>query len=220
MANLRILVADDHQLIRRGLRDLLATRDDWQVVGEARDGNEALALARELKPDIAILDFFMPELTGPEVAIRVAAELPGTRVVILTMDSSEQVIREVFRAGTKGFVLKMDAERDLLDAVQAAAENRFLLTPGVSKLVLDGYLTTNPKKATATVNPTAQLTERQREVLKLLATGMTSKETASLMQISIRTVESHRINISRKLGLNSIADLVRYAVRHGIVSAA
>lgn len=164
----------------------------------------------------------MPELTGPEVAMRIAETLPATRVVILTMDSSEQVIREVFRAGTNGFVLKMDAERDLLEVVQSAAENRYLLTPRVSKVVLDGYLTNHPRKAAATINSTAstaRLTERQREVLKLLATGMTSKETASLMQISIRTVETHRINISRKLGVNSIAELVRYAIRHGIISA-
>src|SRR5215471_3277555 len=133
MADLRILIADDHQLIRRGLRDLLSIRNDWQVIGEARDGDEALTLARELRPDIAILDFFMPGLKGPEVAIRIAEEQPETRVVILTMDNSEQVIREVLGAGARGFVLKTDADRDLLDAVQAVAENRHFLAPRVSE---------------------------------------------------------------------------------------
>jgi len=220
MADLRILIADDHQLIRRGLRDLLSIRNDWQVIGEARDGDEALTLARELRPDIAILDFFMPGLKGPEVAIRIAEEQPETRVVILTMDNSEQVIREVLGAGARGFVLKTDADRDLLDAVQAVAENRHLLAPRVSELVLGGYFSVNSNRESTKVFPAAGLTERQREVMKLLANGKTSKETASLLRISIRTVESHRININRKLGLNSIADLVRYAIRNGIIGTA
>jgi DNA-binding NarL/FixJ family response regulator len=220
MADLRILIADDHQLIRRGLRDLLRVRDDWHVVAEASDGTEALALARELRPDIAILDFFMPGLKGPEVAFRMAGEQLGTRVVILTLDDSEQVIQEVLRAGAKGFVLKTDADRDLVDAVQAATENSYFLSPRVSELVLGGHLIANQRKESAKANSTARLTDRQREVMRLLAYGMTSKETASELQISIRTVESHRMNINRKLGLNSIADLVRYAVRNDIISAA
>jgi DNA-binding NarL/FixJ family response regulator len=216
MDELRILIADDHDLIRRGVRDLLAARSGWQVVGEACNGAEAVQKAVSLRPDVAILDFSMPELNGPGAAAQIAEKVPETGVVVLTMHDSEQVMREVLQSGARGLVLKSDADRDLLEAVEAVARKRHFFTRRLSELVLGGYLAgsaASDKKSKVT-----PLTERECEVVRLLADGMSSKEAATRLQISIRTVESHRINISRKLGFNSIAKLVHYAVRHGIVA--
>jgi DNA-binding NarL/FixJ family response regulator len=215
MDQLRVLIADDHDLIRRGVRDLLAARSGWQVVGEACNGTDAVRKAVSLRPDIAILDFSMPELNGPGAAAQIAEKVPETGVVVLTMHDSEQVMREVLQAGARGLVLKSDADRDLLEAVEAVAKKRHFFTTRLSELVLGGYLagTTTMEKKKA-----ALLTERECEVMRLLADGMSSKEAATRLQISIRTVESHRINISRKLGFNSIAKLVHYAIRNGIVA--
>jgi DNA-binding NarL/FixJ family response regulator len=217
MNELRILIADDHDLIRRGVRDLLAARSGWQVVGEACNGTEAVRKTVNLKPDIAILDFSMPELNGPGAAAQIAEQVPETGVVVLTMHDSEQVMREVLQAGARGLVLKSDADRDLLEAVEALAKKRHFFTTRLSELVLGGYLAGTAENEKEK-NKVAQLTERECEVMRLLADGMSSKEAATRLQISIRTVESHRINISRKLGFNSIAKLVHYAIRHGIVA--
>jgi DNA-binding NarL/FixJ family response regulator len=217
MNELRILIADDHHLIRRGVRDLLAARSGWQVVGEASTGTDAVRKAVNLKPDIAILDFSMPEMNGPAAAAQIAEKVPETGVVVLTMHDSEQVMREVLQAGARGLVLKSDADRDLLEAVEAVAKKRHFFTTRMSELVLGGYLASTAVKEKEK-NKVAQLTERECEVMRLLADGMSSKEAARRLQISIRTVESHRINISRKLGFNSIAKLVHYAIRHGIVA--
>jgi DNA-binding NarL/FixJ family response regulator len=217
MDQLRVLIADDHDLIRRGVRELLAARSEWQVVGEARNGTDAVRKAVSLRPDIAILDFSMPELNGPGAAAQIVEKVPETGVVVLTMHDSEQVMREVLQAGARGLVLKSDADRDLLEAVEAVAKKRHFFTTRLSELVLGGYLagTATKEKEKKKV---AQLTERECEVMRLLADGMSSKEAATRLRISIRTVESHRINISRKLGFNSIAKLVHYAIRHGIVA--
>ena len=217
MDQLRVLIADDHDLIRRGVRDLLAARSGWQVVGEACNGTDAVRKAVSLKPDIAILDFSMPELNGPGAAAQIAEKVPETGVVVLTMHDSEQVMREVLQAGARGLVLKSDADRDLLEAVEAVARKRHFFTTRLSELVLDGYLAGTAAKVKVE-SKVAQLTEREREVMQLLADGMSSKEAATQLQISIRTVESHRVNINRKLGFNSIANLVHYAIRHGIVA--
>jgi DNA-binding NarL/FixJ family response regulator len=217
MDELRILIADDHDLIRRGVRDLLAARSGWQVVGEACNGTEAVQKAVSLRPDVAILDFSMPELNGPGAAAQIVEKVPETGVVVLTMHDSEQVMREVLQAGARGLVLKSDADRDLLEAVEAVARKRHFFTTRLSELVLGGYLA-GPKAKDKVKSKVAQLTERECEVVRLLADGMSSKEAATRLQISIRTVESHRINISRKLGFNSIAKLVHYAIRHGIVA--
>jgi DNA-binding NarL/FixJ family response regulator len=217
MNRLKILIADDHDLIRRGVRDLLAVRSGWQVVGEACNGADAVRKAVSLRPDVAILDFSMPELNGPGAATQIAEKAPEIGVVVLTMHDSEQVMREVLQAGARGLVLKSDADRDLVEAVEAVARKRHFFTKRLSELVLGGYLagTTATKKVKNTV---AQLTERESEVMRLLADGMSNKETAARLQISIRTVESHRININRKLGFDSVAKLVHYAIRHGIVA--
>jgi DNA-binding NarL/FixJ family response regulator len=217
MDELRILIADDHDLIRRGVRDLLAARSRWQVVAEACNGAEAVQKAVSLRPDVAILDFSMPELNGPGAAAQIAEKVPETGVVVLTMHDSEQVMREVLQSGARGLVLKSDADRDLLEAVDAVARKRHFFTTRLSELVLGGYLA-GPVAKDKVKSKVAQLTEREYEVVRLLADGMSSKEAATRLQISIRTVESHRINISRKLGFNSIAKLVHYAIRHGIVA--
>jgi DNA-binding NarL/FixJ family response regulator len=217
MDKLRILIADDHDLIRRGVRDLLATRADWEVVGEASNGTDAVRQTLSLKPDVAILDFSMPELNGPGAAAQIMEKVPQTGVVVLTMHDSEQVMREVLQAGARGLVLKSDADRDLLEAVEAVSKKRHFFTTRLSEMVLGGYL-----GGTAAIpkvkSKGTQLTERECEVMRLLADGMSSKEAATCLQISIRTVESHRININRKLGFNSIAKMVHYAIRHGIVA--
>jgi DNA-binding NarL/FixJ family response regulator len=217
MDELRVLIADDHDLIRRGVRDLLAARSGWQVVAEACNGADAVRKTVSLRPDVAILDFSMPEINGPGAAAQIAERVPETGVVVLTMHDSEHVMREVLQAGARGLVLKSDADRDLLEAVEAVARKRHFFTTRMSELVLGGYLARTVTKDKPK-NKVAQLTEREREVMRLLADGMTSKEAATQLQISIRTVESHRINISRKLGFNSIAKLVHYAIRHGIVA--
>jgi DNA-binding NarL/FixJ family response regulator len=218
MNELRILIADDHDLIRRGVRDLLATRRGWQVVGEACNGADAVRKAVSLRPDIAILDFSMPELNGPGAALQIAREVPETGVVVLTMHDSEQVMREVLQAGARGLVLKSDADRDLLEAVETVANKRHFFTRRLSELVLGGYLAGTSAAKVKMKNKAAQLTQRECEVMRLLAEGMSSKEAAGQLQISIRTVESHRININRKLGFHSIANLVHYAIRHGMVA--
>jgi DNA-binding NarL/FixJ family response regulator len=217
MDELRILIADDHDLIRRGVRALLTARSGWQVVGEACNGADAVQKAISLRPNVAILDFSMPELNGPGAAAQIAEKVPETGVVVLTMHDSEQVMREVLQSGARGLVLKSDADRDLLDAVEAVARKRHFFTTRLSELVLGEYLA-GPAAKDKVKSKVAQLTERECEVVRLLADGMSSKEAATRLQISIRTVESHRINISRKLGFNSIAKLVHYAIRHGIVA--
>ncbi len=217
MDELRVLIADDHDLIRRGVRDLLAARSGWQVVGEACNGADAVRKAVSLRPDVAILDFSMPELNGPGAATQITEKVPETGVVVLTMHDSEQVMREVLQSGARGLVLKSDADRDLLEAVETVARKRHFFTTRLSELVLGGYLAGTAAKEKLK-NKAPQLTERECEVVRLLADGMSSKEAATRLQISIRTVESHRINISRKLGFNSIAKLVHYAIRHGIVA--
>ena len=216
MPDLRILIADDHELIRRGVRNLISLRGGWTVVGEACNGADAVKQAQSLKPDVAIIDFSMPELDGPATAFQITQVSPATSVIVLTMHDSNHVIREALRSGAKGFVLKTDADHDLIEAVEAVAQKRHFFTKRVADVVLEGYLTGRNANAK---EDKVKLTTREREILSLLADGVSSKQIALTLNISIRTVESHRIHINRKLGFGSIAELVRYAIRHGIVSA-
>jgi len=217
MSTLRILIADDHEVARRGIRALLETHPGWQVCGEAVDGREAVALAQQLKPDLVLLDIAMPGLNGLDATRQILAAAPQTRVLILTMHDSEQVVREVLAAGALGFLLKSDAGRDLVAAVEALQHRRTFFTTRVAQLVLEGYL--HPV-ADGDHASRGVLTPREREVIQLLAEGKTTKEVAVTLNLSVKTAETHRTNLMRKLDLHSVVDLTLYAVRNGIVHVA
>ncbi len=214
MRALRILVADDHEVVRRGVRALLEGRPGWQVCEEAADGREAVAGAARSRPDVAILDIGMPGLNGFEAARQIRKVSPSTEVLILTMHESEEVIQEVLSAGARGYVLKSDAGRDLVSAVEALGNRRTFFTPGVAERILGGYLGNGAPSKPGAASP---LTGREREVIQLLAEGKGNKEVADLLDISVRTAETHRNNIMRKLDCHSLSDLVRYAIRNGII---
>ncbi|HEX4783173.1 MAG TPA: response regulator transcription factor [Candidatus Sulfotelmatobacter sp.] len=221
---LRILIADDHEVARHGIRALLESHTGWEVCAEAKDGREAVEMASSITPDLILLDIGMPNLNGLEAARQILASSPNTAILILTMHDSEQVVREVLRAGARGFLLKSDAGRDLVAAVEALQSNRTFFTTRVSQMVLEGYLDRDGADGQAEESKekkedptTAILTSREREVIQLLAEGKTSKEVAVALRLSVKTAETHRTNLMRKLGLHSVADLTRYAVRNGIV---
>ena len=217
---LRILIADDHEVARRGIRSLLESHPGWEVCAEAKDGRDAVELATSMKPDLVLLDIGMPNLNGLEAARQILATSPNVAILILTMHDSDNVIREVLRAGARGFLLKSDAGRDLVAAVEALESQKTFFTPRVSQMVLDGFLNREKKRSEIedVVNPSGDLlTAREREVIQLLAEGRTSKEVAVTLNLSVKTAETHRTNLMRKLGLHCVADLTRYAVRNGIV---
>ena len=216
---LRILIADDHELARRGIRDLLETHPGWEVCGEAKDGRESVDLAISLKPDVVLLDIGMPNLNGLEATRQILAATPDVAILILTMHDSDNVVREGLRAGAKAFLLKSDAGRDLVAAVEALQLQRTFFTTRVSQMVLDGFLNRRRVGQEQREHDPASdvLTSREREVIQLLAEGKTSKEVAVTLNLSVKTAETHRTNLMRKLGLHSVADLTRYAVRNGIV---
>jgi DNA-binding NarL/FixJ family response regulator len=217
---LRILIADDHEVARRGIRALLENHPGWEVCAEAKDGRETVELAASTKPDIVLLDIGMPNLNGLEAARQILAASPQVAILILTMHDSDNVVREVLRAGARGFLLKSDAGRDLVAAVEALQLQRTFFTTRVSQMVLDGFLDREKRddgsEASEEISSEV-LTSREREVIQLLAEGKTSKEVAVTLNLSVKTAETHRTNLMRKLGLHSVADLTRYAVRNGIV---
>jgi len=208
----RIVIADDHELVRKGLVAVLAEVGVWKVVADAANGRQVLEQVSEHKPDVAILDLTMPELNGLEATRQILATEPQTRVLILTAHESEQLIREVLGAGAQGYVLKSDAGRTLVSAVDALLDGRTFFTSKVARMVLEGYLR-NPVE-TDTV-PT--LSAREREIVQLLAEGRSNKEVARELDISVKTAETHRSNIMRKMQFDSLSDLVRYAVRNKII---
>jgi DNA-binding NarL/FixJ family response regulator len=214
---LRILIADDHEVARRGIRALLESHPGWEVCGEASDGREAVSCASRLKPDLVLLDIAMPSLNGLDATRQILAAAPDTRVLILTMHDTEQVVREVLAAGARGFLLKSDAGRDLVAAVEALHYRRTFFTTRVAQLVLEGYL--HPG---SDCEPSSRsvLTPREREVIQLLAEGKSTKEVATTLNLSVKTAETHRTNLMRKLDLHSVVDLTLYAVRNGIVHVA
>ena len=212
----RILVADDHEVVRRGVKEILETQPGWDVCGEAVDGHEAIEKARRLKPDVIVLDISMPGLNGLEATRRLLKEVPQTEVLILTIHGSEQLMHEVLAAGARGYLLKSDAGRDLVSAVDSLLRHKPFFTAKLSDLVLESYL--DPDTQTGQdVAPYRSLTAREREILQLLAEGKGAKEIATLLGISPKTVETHRANIMHKLGFKSTADLIRYAVRNNII---
>lgn len=215
---LRVLLADDHDLMRRGIRDLLESDPEIEVCGEASNGREALALARHLKPDVAVLDLTMPELNGLEAIRRLQSELPKIEVVVFSMHDSEDLIREVFAAGARGYVLKSDAALHLAEAVKSVSRHQPFFTSRISEAILNSLLASAPggPAGPALGGP---LTPREREVLKLLAENKGNKEIANKLGISVRTVETHRRSIMHKLNATSIVELVHYAIRNGLVES-
>lgn len=212
----RILIADDHELVREGLRRVLGARPEWEVCGEATNGLQATELARTLKPDLAILDLSMAELNGLEAARQIRRDSPATELLIVTMHETEQLVREVLAAGVRGFVLKSDAGRVLVQAVEALLQHRPFFTGRVAEMVLQGYLDPAAGGVRGGDEPTP-LTPRERQIVQLVAEGKSSKALADALGISVRTAETHRSNIMRKLRVSSIAELVRYAIRNQII---
>lgn len=210
----RIIIADDHEMVRRGLVATLADDDRWTVVAQAANGRAATELVAQHEPDIAILDISMPELNGLDATRRILAVRPETCVLILTAHESEQLVREVLSAGARGYVLKSDAGRVLVRAVEAVLEGQTFFTSKVARLVLEGYLRGG---GAATQEATQTLSAREREIVQLLAEGASNKDVARALGISVKTAETHRSNIMRKMQFASLSDLVKYAVRNKII---
>jgi DNA-binding NarL/FixJ family response regulator len=212
----RILVADDHEVVRRGLCALLQTQPEWEVCGEATNGREAVEKARKLKPEAVILDIGMPQLDGLEATRQILEDNAQAKILILTLHHSDRMVREVLTAGARGFLLKSDAARDLLAAMEALRGDNTFFTAKVASMVLDGYLSHDTFGATLTEDE-CRLTPREREMVQLIAEGKSTKEVAVALELTVRTAETHRCNIMRKLELHTISDLVIYAVRNNIV---
>ncbi|HXA75849.1 MAG TPA: response regulator transcription factor [Candidatus Acidoferrales bacterium] len=218
MPALKVLIADDHEIVRQGLRSMLEAQRECQVVGEAGDGRQAVTLTKELNPDVVILDIGMPTLNGLEATRQILKMRPQTKVLILTMHESDSVIREVLDAGARGYILKTDAGRDLVTAVDSLRRNKTFFTSRVSQMILDGFLKGDPRPQ-HNESGAVRLTPRQREIVQLLAEGKSSKEVAVALDLSVKTAETHRANIMRKLDCHSVSEVVRYAIRNKIIEA-
>ena len=212
----RILLVDDHEIIRKGLRSILEPRKDWVIVGEATTGREAVKKVEELKPDVVVMDISMPELNGLEAVRQIVRLVPRTEVLVLTMHESEDLVREVLEAGARGYLLKSDAASQLIAAIETLRVHKPYLTSKVNDVILTGYLGGKPPRGETSGG---RLTPREREIVQLLAEGLTNKEVATTLHISVKTAETHRTNIMRKLDLHSVSELVRYAVRSKIIEA-
>jgi len=220
MKTVRILIVDDHDLMRRGIKALLQSHAGWEVVGEAHTGREAVTKAEELKPDVVILDISMPDLNGIEAARRIRKSSPSTEVLILSVHYSDQLIRDILEAGVRGYIVKSDSDRDLAIAVETLANHKPFFTPRATEVILSNFNGTRPGPGNDLPESVRdRLTSREREIVQLLAEGKSSKEVASSLGISVKTAETHRANIMRKLQLHTVTDLVRYAVRNQIIEA-
>ncbi|MGH9734362.1 MAG: response regulator [Candidatus Acidiferrales bacterium] len=220
MALVRILLADDHDLIRRGVKELLEAHQGWQVVGEANTGWEAVRKAAELRPNVAIVDITMPQLNGLEASRRIRKASSRTEILIFSMHYSDQLIRDVLDAGVRGYVVKSDSARDLMGAVEALSNHRPFFTPRATELILNNFGHRPDDDAPAVPETFAERpTAREREIIQLLAEGKTTKEAAAALGISVKTAETHRANVMRKLQVHSVTGLVLYAVRNRIIEA-
>jgi len=214
MAALRILLADDHTVVRQGLRKVLEERSDWQVVAEAGDGREAVRLAEQHRPDVAVVDVAMPLLNGIEATRQITRRVPQTKVLVLSMYSDEAYVTQMLKAGATGYLLKDSADVDLVQAVQAVSLGKSFFSPAVARLMSDDYAHQRGENA---ADRYESLSEREREIFQLVAEGKTNKEMAALLFISPSTVETHRARIMEKLDLHSAAEIVLYAVRRGVI---
>jgi len=216
MRKTRILLADDHQLMRSGLRLVIEQQPDLTIVGEAADGREAVAIAKSVRPDVAVMDISMPNLNGIEAAHQIIQSQPDIAVIVLSMHTDESYVLRALKAGAKGYLLKDSAEADLIAAVRAVARGKSFFSPAVSKVLLDDYM--RKLKRSGAEDAYDLLTPREREILQLVAEGKSNKDVANLLNLSVYTVETHRSNIMQKLNLKGVPELTLYAVRKGIIS--
>jgi two-component system, NarL family, response regulator NreC len=210
-----VLLADDHTMVRKGLRTLLDAEVDIQVIGEAEDGREAVDKANELRPDVVVMDITMPGLNGLEATRQIRRQLPQIQVVMLTMHTSEEYVLQVLRAGATGYVVKRAAPSELISAVRAAHQGESFLSPSVSRMVVEKYL--RKVDAPAQENRYEELTPREREVLQLIAEGHSGRQIAELLCLSVKTVQTHRANLMHKLDIHTTAGLTQYAIRKGVI---
>ncbi len=216
MKQIRILLADDHNVMRRGLRLLLENQPEFSVVGEAADGYAAVEQAKATKPDVVVLDIAMPRLSGAEAAQRINEALPNTAIVILSMHSDEGYVLRALKAGAKGYLVKDSAEGDLIEAIKAVHDGKAFFSPEISKMLAEDYV--RDIRARGVEDSYGLLTAREREVLQLLAEGKSNKDIAALLNLSLFTVETHRRNLQEKLNLHSLAELILYAVRKRLIA--
>jgi len=214
MSVIRVLLADDHRILREGIRALIEDQDDMQVVGEAEDGLSAVKKVAQLQPDVVVLDIAMPLLNGLEATRQIHRDYPRVRVLILTMHENEEYIRQVLAAGALGYVLKDAAARDLLGAIRSVYQGEAVLSPAITRLVIEDYLRWGDIRPEDT---TDGLTAREREVLQLIAEGYTNKEIAGILSLSVKTVQSHRTNLMNKLDLHDRGELIKYAIQKKII---
>jgi len=215
MSQIRVLLADDHALVLAGIRALVEEIEGTRIVAEANNGRDAVALARQHKPDLVIMDISMRELNGIEATAQIKAEMPASRVLILSMHTTEDFVRRAIRAGASGYLVKDSAPLDLRMAIAAVMRDEIYLSPRVSKHVVAGFLNGQPQQAESSMDA---LTARQREILQLIAEGKSTKEIAFQLNVSVKTVETHRAALMERLDIHDVAGLVLYAVRHGLIS--
>jgi two-component system, NarL family, response regulator NreC len=215
MPRLRILLADDHTVVRQGLRKILEARPEWQVVAEAGDGREAVRQAEEAKPDVAIVDVAMPLLNGIEAVRQITRKVPGTRLLVLSMHADEAYVTQMLRAGAAGYLLKDSADVDLLQAVEAVSVGKSFFSPAIARVIADDYVRQLADRGVT--DRYELLSEREREIFQLIAEGKTNKEIAALLFLSPSTVDTHRSRIMEKLDVHSAAEIVLYAVRKGVI---
>jgi DNA-binding NarL/FixJ family response regulator len=214
---MRILLADDHQIVLEGLRSLLQQNEEMEVVAEAKDGRSAVQLARELQPDVVVMDVGMPGLNGIEATRQITSREPDAKVVALSMHSDRRFMGEMLKAGAKGYLLKDGAFEELATAIRSVMSNKVYLSPRIADVVVDDYVRRTPSQGSDT-SAFAKLTPREREVLQLMAEGRATKEIAMDLKVSIKTVETHRRQIMEKLNIHSVAELTKYAIREGLTS--
>jgi DNA-binding NarL/FixJ family response regulator len=215
VTSLRVLIVDDHAVVRRGVRSLLESHEGWVVCGEATTGRDAVAKSLRLRPDVVVMDLSLPELNGLDATRQILKDSPRTEILVLTMHHSEELARDVLQAGARGYVLKSDADESLIAAVESLRQHKPFLASKVTEFVLDDYLRRTDTRDDGAAHDA--VTAREREIIQLVAEGKSNKEAASMLAISVKTIEAHRANIMRKLHLRSVSDLVRYAIRNKIV---
>ncbi len=213
MKPVRVLIADDHEIVLQGIRTIVQSRNDFEICGDASDGRQAVQLAASLRPDIVVIDIGMPQLNGLDATRQIVHNDPKVNVLVLTMHESEQIVRDVLAAGARGYLLKTDAGRDLISALEALASRKTFFTSKVAEIVLGTYLNGGPERQWSK----DVLTGREREVVQLLAEGKSTKEVAVALGLSVKTAETHRSNLMRKLDIHSVSELVLYAVRNNLV---